>query len=93
MAGVRVGQIDGTSQKNGQGVLHMSIDPSKLPHVYRDARADLVPNTPLKDMQVNVYPALRRRAVPHGLDDRDRADHLARGLGRAARCARRGHAR
>lgn len=56
VAGVRVGQINGTSLQGGQGILHMSIDPSKLPHVYKDARADLVPNTPLKDMQVNITP-------------------------------------
>jgi phospholipid/cholesterol/gamma-HCH transport system substrate-binding protein len=58
VAGVRVGQISGVSLKNGQGIVHMAIDPSKLPggHFYRDASADLVPNTPLKDMQVNIHP-------------------------------------
>jgi phospholipid/cholesterol/gamma-HCH transport system substrate-binding protein len=43
---------------NGQGIIHMEIDPSKMPggHLFRNARADLVPNTPLDDMQVNIQP-------------------------------------
>ena len=67
VAGVRVGQITGTQLQNGQAIVHMSIDPSKLPHVYRGATAALVPNTPLKDMQVDVYPGRRDAGVlPHG---------------------------
>jgi phospholipid/cholesterol/gamma-HCH transport system substrate-binding protein len=34
----------------------MSIDPRKLPRVYNDAHATLVPNSPLKDMQVDLDP-------------------------------------
>jgi phospholipid/cholesterol/gamma-HCH transport system substrate-binding protein len=56
VAGVHVGEITGTTLLDGQGVIHMEIDPSKMPHLYRDAHADLVPNTPLKDMQVNITP-------------------------------------
>lgn len=56
VAGVRVGQIAGTSLQDGQAIVHMSIDPSKLPRLYRDAHAQLVPNTPLKDMQVDIAP-------------------------------------
>jgi phospholipid/cholesterol/gamma-HCH transport system substrate-binding protein len=56
VAGVRVGQITGTSLQDGQAIVHMSIDPSKLPRLYRDAHAQLVPNTPLKDMQVDIAP-------------------------------------
>jgi phospholipid/cholesterol/gamma-HCH transport system substrate-binding protein len=58
VAGVHVGEITGASLQNGQGVIHMEIDPGKLPgrQLYRDAHADLVPNTPLKDMQVNINP-------------------------------------
>jgi phospholipid/cholesterol/gamma-HCH transport system substrate-binding protein len=63
VAGVRVGQITGTTLENGQGVLHMSIDPTKLKHVFRDARADLIPNTPLKDMQVNIFPGTAAAGV------------------------------
>jgi len=56
VAGVRVGQITGTELKDGQAIIHMSIDPAKLPRLYRDAHAALVPNTPLKDMQVDIVP-------------------------------------
>jgi phospholipid/cholesterol/gamma-HCH transport system substrate-binding protein len=56
VAGVRVGQITGTELRDGQAIVHMSINPSKLPRVYRGAHAALVPNTPLKDMQVDIYP-------------------------------------
>jgi phospholipid/cholesterol/gamma-HCH transport system substrate-binding protein len=56
VAGVHVGEITGTSLQNGRGVLHMEIDPSKLRQLYANAHADLVPNTPLKDMQVNIAP-------------------------------------
>ncbi len=56
VAGVHVGEITGTSLHGGQGVIHMEIDPHKLPRLFRDAQASLVPNTPLKDMQVNIIP-------------------------------------
>jgi phospholipid/cholesterol/gamma-HCH transport system substrate-binding protein len=56
VAGVRVGQITGTELKDGQAIVHMTIDPSKLPRLYRDAHAQLVPNTPLKDMQLDIVP-------------------------------------
>ncbi len=67
VAGVHVGEITGTSLRNGRGVIHMEIDPSKMKQVYRDAEADLVPNTPLKDMQVNIFPgSARAGALPNG---------------------------
>ncbi len=58
IAGVKVGQITGTSLKDGQAVIHMQIDPGKLPghDLYRNASATLFPNTPLKDMEINVNP-------------------------------------
>ncbi|MFL5823747.1 MAG: MlaD family protein [Solirubrobacteraceae bacterium] len=56
VSGVRVGQIDGTSLEGGAAVIHMKIDPSQLPAIYRDAHADLVPRTALKDMAVEIYP-------------------------------------
>jgi phospholipid/cholesterol/gamma-HCH transport system substrate-binding protein len=59
VAGVRVGQITGTSVHDGQAVIHMQIDPSQLPAIYRDAHADLVPRTPLKDMEVGIWPGDR----------------------------------
>jgi phospholipid/cholesterol/gamma-HCH transport system substrate-binding protein len=63
VAGVRVGQINGTSLKDGQAVIHMQIDPGQLPRIYRDAHADLVPKTPLKDMEVDIWPGHRSAGV------------------------------
>ena len=63
VAGVHVGEITGTSLKNGLGVIHMAIDPKKMPHLYGGAHADLVPNTPLMDMEVNITPGDRQRGV------------------------------
>jgi phospholipid/cholesterol/gamma-HCH transport system substrate-binding protein len=59
VAGVRVGEITGTSLQGGRGIIHMDIDPSKISTLYKDASASLVPNTPLKDMQVNISPGTR----------------------------------
>jgi phospholipid/cholesterol/gamma-HCH transport system substrate-binding protein len=56
VAGVRVGEITGTSLENGLGVIHMAIFPSDLPHLYRNASANLIPNSPLKDMEVDMSP-------------------------------------
>lgn len=67
VAGVHVGEITGTSLQNGRGVIHMEIDPHKLKRLYADAHADLVPNTPLKDMQVNISPGSSSAGpLPHG---------------------------
>jgi phospholipid/cholesterol/gamma-HCH transport system substrate-binding protein len=66
VAGVHVGQITGTSLQNGQAIIHMQIDPSKIPHLYRDAHADLVPNTPLEDMQVDISPGTPSSGVMPG---------------------------
>ena len=63
VAGVHVGEITGTSLQRGLGVIHMQIDPAKMPRLYRDAHASLVPNTPLKDMEVDVYPGSRSAGV------------------------------
>ena len=63
VAGVRVGEITGTSLQDGQGVIHMQLDPSKITRLYRDATANLVPNTPLKDMEVNIYPGHQSAGV------------------------------
>jgi phospholipid/cholesterol/gamma-HCH transport system substrate-binding protein len=48
-------------------VIHIQIDPSKLKRMYRDASADLVPNTPLKDMELNIAPGhASAGALPQG---------------------------
>ncbi|HWE34628.1 MAG TPA: MlaD family protein [Solirubrobacteraceae bacterium] len=67
VAGVRVGEITGTDLVDGHGVIHMDIDPSKIARLYNDANAVLVPNTPLKDMEVDIAPGSRSDGVlPHG---------------------------
>ncbi len=57
VAGVHIGQILSTSLKDGQGVVHMEIDPTKgVRRLYRNAYAVLIPNTPLKDMYIDIHP-------------------------------------
>lgn len=63
VAGVRVGSITGTTLLNGRSVVTVEIDPGKLRHVFRDARVTLVPRTPLKDLQIEIYPGHRRSGV------------------------------
>ncbi len=67
VAGVSVGQIDGRKLENGRGLVRASMDPGKLPRVYADARAALIPNTPLKDMQIRLQPGSREAGrLPSG---------------------------
>lgn len=67
VAGVHVGEITGTSLSDGRGVIHIEIDPSEMPRLYRNASAQLVPNTPLKDMEVNISPGSRAAGpLAHG---------------------------
>ena len=56
VSGVRVGDIGNVALANGRAQVELRIDPGKLPHVYRDASAMLVPNTPLQDLQANLEP-------------------------------------
>ena len=56
VAGVRVGQISGRELRGGRAILKLRIDPGKLPRLHAGTRATLVPNTPLKDMQVDLAP-------------------------------------
>ncbi len=59
VAGVTVGQIDERHLEGGRGIVRASMDPEKLPRVYADASAALIPNTPLKDMQIRLSPGSR----------------------------------
>lgn len=63
VAGVRVGTITSSEYKDGLAVVKMQVDPDKLPHVFKDAHAVLVPNTPLKDMIVELFPGHRTAGV------------------------------
>lgn len=56
VAGVRVGSIAGVEPRDGLALVKMEIDPAHVPHVYANARAALVPNTPIKDLQVEIDP-------------------------------------
>lgn len=56
VAGVRVGTIKSSELKDGLAIVKMDVKPDKLEHVYKNAHAVLVPNTPLKDMQVELFP-------------------------------------
>jgi len=70
VSGVKVGRVDDVALVRGTAVVRAQIDPGRLPHVYADARAALVPATPSKDMQVDLDPgspragALGTRVVP-----------------------------
>jgi phospholipid/cholesterol/gamma-HCH transport system substrate-binding protein len=56
VAGVRVGQISGARLVNGRARIAMEIDPGKLPRVYDNAVAELVADTPLKDLVMELGP-------------------------------------
>jgi phospholipid/cholesterol/gamma-HCH transport system substrate-binding protein len=56
VAGVRVGSLTKAELVDGRSVVSLQIDPGDLPRVYRDAKATLLPNTPLDDMQVELEP-------------------------------------
>src|SRR5690348_4708756 len=60
VSGVQVGRVEDVSLTEGTTVVKVQIKPDKLPHVYRDARADLVPATPSKDMEVDLDPGSPR---------------------------------
>jgi phospholipid/cholesterol/gamma-HCH transport system substrate-binding protein len=60
VAGVRVGDVVDTTLVEGRSVVELSIDPGKLSRVNADARAELRPNTPLKDMMIELFPGQRR---------------------------------
>jgi phospholipid/cholesterol/gamma-HCH transport system substrate-binding protein len=67
VAGVRVGDITGAKLEGGVSVVSMSIDPDELPAVHSDATATLRPNTPLKDMEIELDPGHRSApTLPEG---------------------------
>jgi ABC-type transporter Mla subunit MlaD len=53
IAGVEVGHVTGVGLHNGAPVVAVSIDPRYAP-LYRDARVEIRPNTPLQDMYVDI---------------------------------------
>jgi phospholipid/cholesterol/gamma-HCH transport system substrate-binding protein len=61
VSGVKVGTISAAKLKGDKANVTFTIDRDKLPAVYRDARADLRPITPLKDMQVELSPGTKTK--------------------------------
>jgi phospholipid/cholesterol/gamma-HCH transport system substrate-binding protein len=67
VSGVRVGTIAGSHLAGGHAVVELEIDATKLRRVYANASAMLVPNTPIKDMLIEMYPgAPPARPLPSG---------------------------
>jgi phospholipid/cholesterol/gamma-HCH transport system substrate-binding protein len=69
VAGVTVGTILTSKLEDGHAVAKLEIDPKKLPRkrIHVDARAVLVPNTPLKDQQVDIDPGRAKTpSLPDG---------------------------
>ena len=56
VAGVRVGDVVSTRLREGRSLVTLSIERGRLPRVHADARVQLRPNTPLKDMQIELHP-------------------------------------
>lgn len=56
VAGVQVGTIAAASRRGGRARVTLELERGKLAAVYHNARAALVPITPLKDMQVELNP-------------------------------------
>jgi len=63
VAGVPVGEVTAVRLEGGRPVATLSIDPAELPRVHVDARAELLPLTPLKNMQVELDPGDPRAPV------------------------------
>jgi virulence factor Mce-like protein len=63
IAGVEVGHVTGINLKNGRPVLAVAIDPKNGP-IYRDARVQIRPNTPLQDMYLDIVSRGSRPAGP-----------------------------
>jgi phospholipid/cholesterol/gamma-HCH transport system substrate-binding protein len=67
VVGVGVGQISGVQLHDGLALLTLSIERSKLRHVYADATATLAPITPLGDLELDLSPGRPpARVLPPG---------------------------
>jgi len=56
VAGVRVGMIKDVELRDGRAIVELEIERKRLPRVLDNAHATLVPNSPLKDLQMEVFP-------------------------------------
>ena len=67
VAGVQVGQVGAVELQDGRSIVSLTMNKKELPQVFADASADLVPRTPLKDLQVELFPGTRgKRALDKG---------------------------
>jgi len=63
VAGVPVGEISAAAVRNGESLVTLSIERSQLPHVYKNATAQLVPQTPLDDLDVDLNPGSKNAGL------------------------------
>jgi phospholipid/cholesterol/gamma-HCH transport system substrate-binding protein len=56
IAGVQVGQIAAVRLVEGHGVLDLRMQEHQVPRLHAGTRAALIPNTPAKDLQVDLVP-------------------------------------
>ncbi|HWF53880.1 MAG TPA: MlaD family protein [Solirubrobacteraceae bacterium] len=63
IAGVQVGKVTAVNLRGGAPVIEASIDPKYGP-LFRNARIDLRPNTPLQDMYLDIVSRGTRAAGP-----------------------------
>jgi virulence factor Mce-like protein len=63
VVGVKVGEVTGTALRDGQAVVTMQIERSRLPRVYANATATLRPITPLMDMEIELDPGTQTAPV------------------------------
>ena len=67
VAGVKVGTVSSAKLGNGHSVVSLEIRPSKLKHVWANAHATMVPNSPVKDIVVELDPGHPpARVLPDG---------------------------
>ena len=67
VAGVKVGIISGVKLRDGRAIVDLEINRGKLPQVRDNAHATLVANSPLKDLQMEIFPGREPgRPLPDG---------------------------
>ncbi len=60
VAGVKVGIISGVELRDGRAIVDLEINRGKLAQVRDNAHATLVANSPLKDLQMELFPGRSR---------------------------------
>jgi phospholipid/cholesterol/gamma-HCH transport system substrate-binding protein len=68
VAGVKVGDVAKVTLHDGRALVELSIDPDKLPAVYKDATLLVRPRTPLQDLTLDIDPGHPRAGKLTGDD-------------------------